>query len=88
MEAAEALGPAQVWNLAPHRVPENSGALQWHVSVPPPPAPCTLVRGPWAPDSLPVLRTLPPPFPWLEPKPAFVTSPPPASQRWPSSTAR
>lgn len=37
MEAAEALGPAQVWNLAPHRVPENSGALQWHVSVPPPP---------------------------------------------------
>lgn len=36
MEAAEALGPAQVWNLAPHGVPENSGALQWHVSVPPP----------------------------------------------------
>lgn len=84
MEAAEALGPAQVWNLAPHGVPENSGALQWHVSVPPP----HRAHSSGAPDSLPFLRTLPPPFPWLEPEPACVTSPPPTSQRQPSNTAR
>lgn len=90
-EAAAALGPAQLRDLARHGVPENWGALLWHVSEPPHPLhtqTCTHAHLPGAFDSLHLLRTLPSRFspslagPGEGGDASCVTSPPPpTSQR-------